>query len=84
MELLICIQGNGNAVLPGHVIDAQPDGWQWSPAEREHPGWRIVRADITQVEADSLKVSSGSKSRVRLDDLPNVLTRADLYARASE
>lgn len=82
MELLVCITGNGNAVQPGHVIEAMPDGHAWSEAERSSPAWRIVRVDLTPVEADALRVFGGSAIKLDLTGLPDQMTRVDLYARA--
>lgn len=82
MELLVCIVGNGNRVLPGHVIEAMPDGHPWSEAERSNPAWRIVRADLTPVEADALRVFGGSAIRLDVVGMPDQMTREQLYARA--
>ncbi len=76
MELLVCVADAGTVAKPGDVIDFRPDGWPWSQAERAMPNWRIVRADITPIEAEAL-------TRLDVQALPDVLTRADLDARAS-
>lgn len=81
MELLICIADAGTRCKPGDVIAAMPDGWAWSEAERTTPTWRIVRADITEVEGQSLVFTEASARRLDVADLPQTLTRADLYAR---
>lgn len=63
------------------VIVAMPQGHPWSATERSTPGWSIVCADITPIEADAL-----IERRMRLDvtGAPEQLTRAEVYARASE
>ena len=62
MELLIRIADKHPVVAAqyemagqrGDVIAACPDGWAWSPAERDNPDWIIVTADITDIEAGAL------------------------------
>ncbi len=81
MEMLVCTVDTGTRAKPGDVICVCPDGWSWSTAEREHPGWVIVQADITQVEADALGFMADNAPRINVHNLPAVLTRADLYAR---
>ncbi len=38
----------------GHVITAQPDGWPWTDAERNHPDWIIIHSPILNTHADLL------------------------------
>jgi len=38
----------------GDVIAACPDGWGWSKLEIENPDWRVVRVNLSQLEAESL------------------------------
>ena len=62
LELLIKIKSrhckdrklDAQRLHAGDVIAAKPDGWAWSVRERENPEWVIVRAPITEVEAQAL------------------------------
>lgn len=81
MEMLVCTLDTGTRAKPGDVICVCPDGWAWSPAEREHPGWVIVQIDITQAEADALGFTQPNAPRLSVENLPRTMTRADLYAR---
>lgn len=62
MELLIRVQDRAfksraqfvDQIHRGEVVAIMQDGHQWSARERESPAWRIIRLDLTQVEADAL------------------------------
>lgn len=93
MKLVILITENGNGVRRGEVIEAVPDSHAFSPLELAHPNWRIVSADIVEAEADGLlaapvnvpgEAKPWRRMRLDVDNLPDVLTRADLYARVVE
>lgn len=38
----------------GDVIDIKPNGGAWSAAERSNPDWILIRADIVEIEAETL------------------------------
>lgn len=63
MELLIRIKDKEQpdpklasmASKAGDVIAVCPDGWKWTPAERENPEWQIIEvANLLPVEKDAL------------------------------
>lgn len=81
MEMLICAIDTGKRAKLGDVICVCPDGWAWSPAEREHPGWAIVQIDITPIESEALGFSQPKAPRLNVENLPKTMTRAELYAR---
>lgn len=98
MELLIRTKHKHPAVAAiheasgqrGDVIAACPDGWAWSDAERTNPDWIIIRAKITQIEADALMESARPdegklKRRIGIDleglQAGEKLTRIELMAR---
>ena len=51
----------------GHALAWNPDGWEWSQAEREHPDWVIVRADLTPIECDALCAPTKNVRAYRLN-----------------
>lgn len=98
MELLIRTVGKHPIISPlaeaasqrGDVIAACPNGWQWSPAERDNPDWIIIVVDITEIEADAMlepaRPGEGTLRRrlgINPDGLASgdVLTREQLTAR---
>lgn len=92
MELLIRIVDKQPAVSTmsevasqrGDVICACQDGWGWSYAERSNPDWIIVKADITEIEADALLESfrpGEPKYRRRLGVNPDGLKSGDVLTR---
>lgn len=74
----------------GDVIACVPDGWEWSPAERENPDWIIVHCGLVDVEAGAL-LESGRVDEtqwrrrigINVDELTSgdILTRAQLIVR---
>jgi hypothetical protein len=98
MELLIRIADKHPVVATiyemsgqrGDVVAVCPDGWAWSPAERENPDWIIVTANITDIESGALLEGfrpGEPRFRRRLGVDPTglqsgaVLTREQLMAR---
>ena len=45
--------------MRGDVIVVKPDGWAWSPTERNNPDWRIIKTDMTLAEAEGMTASDG-------------------------
>ena len=88
-ELLVRVVDKGTERLAGHVIAAMPSPHQWGRMELANPDWRIVKADIIEIEAEALLAPGPDGAfrllRVNLDGWAgDVMSRAELLARVSE
>ena len=88
-ELLVRVVDKGTERLAGHVIAAMPSPHQWGRMELANTDWRIVNADILEIEAEALLAPGPDGAfrllRVNLDGWAgDVMSRAELLARVSE
>ena len=92
MEFLVWIIDQGpdeEHFKAGDVIDYQPNGSFWGKAIEagDHPGWRIIRADVPQTMADA-SVSKAPKSprqrdwRLNLALIPSDIVSAADFTKA--
>lgn len=88
-ELLVRTVDKGTERLAGHVIAAMPSPHQWGHMEMSNPEWRIVKADILEIESEALLAPGPDGAfrlrRVNLDGWAgDVMSREDLAARVTE
>lgn len=82
MELVVCVKESTCRCRPGEILEAKPNGWQWSMLERINDIWKIITVDITEIEAAALMSTvSGNTKKMNIMDLPDTLTRDAFLAR---